>query len=354
MPKFIMLRGIPASGKTTYAMALVEQGYKRVNKDEIREELFGKMYKPSDEPTVNLDALKRMEEYLVQGYNVISDNTNLHGRFVDAQLEMVKRLGALLVVKNIEVDTEEAIYRDLKREKHVGEKTIRTLAKVKQMKPLRDTSEAGGGPEEPLKWDCFNTRAKNALDLLGERTKAIIVDIDGTIANTDKRSDVAKSKATYLSHKWWDAFFDPALADLDTPIGESATVLRMLQSNGPHKIVYLTGRRDNMEKATLTWLKTHNFPDGELIIRHKGTKTLEFKKSMMDHLTTDYDITMAFDNNDENIALFESYNIPQVYKIETNSAEAWAGLLAACKKGEAMARKIAFSVLGDKAKDYLP
>ena len=39
MQKVILLKGLPASGKSTWAKAVVEQGkgqYKRINKDDLR------------------------------------------------------------------------------------------------------------------------------------------------------------------------------------------------------------------------------------------------------------------------------------------------------------------------------
>lgn len=36
MPKLLVLKGLPASGKSTYAKELVNKGWKRVNKDDLR------------------------------------------------------------------------------------------------------------------------------------------------------------------------------------------------------------------------------------------------------------------------------------------------------------------------------
>ena len=50
--KLIMQKGLPASGKSTNAKMLAESGYYRVNKDDIREMLFGEHYKRKHEKQV--------------------------------------------------------------------------------------------------------------------------------------------------------------------------------------------------------------------------------------------------------------------------------------------------------------
>ena len=52
--KIVMLKGLPASGKSTLAKMLAESGYYRINKDDIRKMLFGDTYKKKHEKQVVL------------------------------------------------------------------------------------------------------------------------------------------------------------------------------------------------------------------------------------------------------------------------------------------------------------
>lgn len=125
MPKIMLLRGLPGSGKSTYARKLVEeQGYVRVNKDELREMLNNGKHSQSKEMLVLEIRDSIIEHTIKSGRNVVVDDTNIHPkheRTIQAVANIVK---ADLIINDsfMSVPIETCIENDLKRLNSVGEK----------------------------------------------------------------------------------------------------------------------------------------------------------------------------------------------------------------------------------------
>lgn len=87
----------------------------------------------------------------------------------------------------------------------------------------------------------------------------VICDIDGTIADCTHRLRHIQSKP-----KDWHAFHTECLVD---PIIENIRELLYCLQSRPHQIVYVTGRPEHTRELTLSWLKEHAFPPGDLFMR---------------------------------------------------------------------------------------
>ena len=77
MLEFIMLVGIPASGKSTYAKELEKNGYHIHSSDEIRKELTGDENTQVVNEKVFQVLHKRIKSDLEQGISCIYDATNM-------------------------------------------------------------------------------------------------------------------------------------------------------------------------------------------------------------------------------------------------------------------------------------
>lgn len=77
MTEFIMLVGLPASGKSTYAEKLKEQGYHIHSSDVIREELTGDVNAQDKNTDVFAVLHKRIRDDLGNGISCIYDATNM-------------------------------------------------------------------------------------------------------------------------------------------------------------------------------------------------------------------------------------------------------------------------------------
>jgi len=74
-PRLLLLKGLPASGKSTYAKELEKQGWARANKDDIRKMFFSN-YTHKDEAEVVRMEDARVVAALLDGKNVVVDDTN--------------------------------------------------------------------------------------------------------------------------------------------------------------------------------------------------------------------------------------------------------------------------------------
>lgn len=130
-PRLIVLRGLPGSGKSTWARAYLGQHPEavRINRDDLREMLYGdRLWSAIDEAvTVRArDAL--IVQALLAGRTVILDDTNLRDHHIQAAEALARPLGVPVEIVVMEASIEECIARDAQRPQPVGERRIRELA----------------------------------------------------------------------------------------------------------------------------------------------------------------------------------------------------------------------------------
>jgi predicted kinase len=120
--KLLILQGLPASGKSTIAKNLEKKGWKIAEKDVIRK-LSG--LKSEQAIKNRRDAL--ITEWLAQGCNVVSSDTNLHPPHVPHLIKVGEATGADVSVRFIDTPVDECIRRDAQRENKVGAHVIRMM-----------------------------------------------------------------------------------------------------------------------------------------------------------------------------------------------------------------------------------
>jgi len=98
MKKVILTKGLPASGKSTWAKEQLQMypgRYKIVNKDSLRAMLDDGKYSATNEKFI----LKARDELIMlalsAGYHVIVDDTNLHPKHEMAIRELVKGMATI-------------------------------------------------------------------------------------------------------------------------------------------------------------------------------------------------------------------------------------------------------------------
>jgi predicted kinase len=216
MSKIIICKGLPASGKSTWAKDHVSKNknWKRVNKDDLRSMVQAGEWSPALEKQVLEIRDHIITSWLSKGLNVIVDDTNLnpvHERDIRA---IAEKFGAQVSLMHFDIDVEEAIKRDLKRQNSVGESVIRKM------------------------YDDW-VRPKNA-PIVQDATlsRAIIVDIDGTIAQMDGRKP-----------------FDWELVGTDKPKPPIIDIVRRFAQT--HRIIFMSGRDSVCKTQTVQWLIEH-------------------------------------------------------------------------------------------------
>lgn len=228
-PKLLMLQGLIASGKSTYAKELVEKGWVRVNKDDLRAMLHNSHHGKGKENLVLWIRDEIVKHALSQGQNVVIDDTNFNKIHQSTLMGIGQFYNAEFEIKFIDTPLEECILRDSKREKPVGEMVIR------------------GMYNQYLAKEKVVEKYVPNLSL----PKAYIFDIDGTLAEMGPRSPYEWSKV-----------------GIDTVITPIADLLRRLEQTT--EIIIVSGRDGVCRPETLQWLKDNNIPFSELFMRPAG------------------------------------------------------------------------------------
>ena len=126
MNKLLILQGIPASGKSTFAKQWVEKSPETrviVSRDAIRRSL-GVYWVPSREHLVSSIEEHSVWEALDSGYDVCLDATNFNQTFLNKWVEITDSLNIPIEYKRFNISLEEALERDRNREHSVGDDVV--------------------------------------------------------------------------------------------------------------------------------------------------------------------------------------------------------------------------------------
>ena len=277
MKKILILRGLPASGKSTYARSLLTQNphiWKRLNKDELRAMLDNSVHSSSNEKFVVRVRDFMLVEALKEGKNVIIDDTNLSEKTVERIKQVVQKYmkdsgeTVDIEIKDMETSLEECLERDKKREKKVGENVIMKMYKQHILKDER-------GPHYQEQDDTLPA--------------AILCDLDGTLAIIHDRSPFdAKRCETDL---------------LNIPIAE---ILKTYYQKGV-KIILISGRDDNARIQTMNWLSYNKIPYNALYMRTSSDmrKDAIVKKELyLKHIKEQFYVQFVLDDRNQVVDLW--------------------------------------------------
>ena len=129
MVEFIMLAGLPASGKSTYAVSLERDGFKIHSSDALRKELFGDEDTQCD-PAMIFDTLNsRIRKDLKEGRSCVCDATNLKRNYRMHLLNQIKGLDVKKTCILFLLPVEECIKRNAERKRSVPERTFDKMLK---------------------------------------------------------------------------------------------------------------------------------------------------------------------------------------------------------------------------------
>jgi predicted kinase len=256
VPQLKVMVGISGSGKTTESTRFISDNpnWVRVNRDDLRKQLLGKLtqsyyttkqYINTEKHITNLQD-EQIRYFLQQGYNVIVDNTHLKKQYLDHYISEFNHI-ADVRFNVVNTPLEECIERVTKREGAINTDYI--LRQHRNLNELLSNYSS-------FVYSVYNIKS-NALDVVKPRTKCIIVDIDGTIADSDGRNP-----------------FDHSRVLQDKPIEATRQVVKSMKGSwlkrilNPITVVYLSGRGEICKQDTITWLKQNGFPyDGHLYMR---------------------------------------------------------------------------------------
>ncbi len=269
------MRGLPGSGKSTYAKQLVAEApntYKRINRDDLRAMFDNGHWSQGNEKFVKKVRDVLIIKALEEGKHVIVDDTNLSSTNETRVRQLVQEFNknhndtVQVEVKEMETSLQECIARDAKRPKPVGAKRIRDMHRQ------------------------FYA-VSNLLEQDAALPKAIICDLDGTLALMNGRNP-----------------FDAAKCEEDILNAPVAKVLKTFQNLG-HKVLLLSGRKEDHKTQTINWLAAHSIVYDLLELRKTEDNrpdTVVKKELFYAHISERYYIEFVLDDRDQVVDLWRS------------------------------------------------
>jgi hypothetical protein len=316
--KLILCKGLPASGKSTWARELIDkepEKWKRINKDDLRLMLDNNKWSKKNEQCVLKIRDLLIKQFMEDGYNIIIDDTNLDPKHEKRMREIVEKYNQLwlrtdlnescdtcghlpargnvvyedsgrrplcpqcnshkekyeLEVKFFDISLSEAIDRDNKRTVgHVGQKVIRGMYD-RYVAPLKKIKKLDQDPSLP---------------------HCIICDLDGTITEKGDRD-----------------IYDTTKVLLDTPKEEIINIVRNyclgkdvnyeLSANNDFSeqiyIVFFSGRKEAARNDTQTWISKYVF-------------TQDFKSKLRTEISYDLFMRKDDDNRKDSIVKKELFD----------------------------------------------
>ncbi len=288
MTRLLITRGLPASGKTTFAHKLQPQVV-RVNRDDLRRMLHGsRLFSQWSEGQVTHAQRAAVEALLRAHADVIVDDTNLRARTVKDWAELAARFGASFEVHDFtDVPLEECLRRDAERDAQdrVGEDALRRM---------HERYLKGRNLPLPIPWvDPGGPGAVYQPD--PELPAAVLVDIDGTVALMGDRSP-----------------YDWHRVGSDRPNPAVITAVRAMHAAG-HEIIFCSGRDAVCRDETQAWLDLYvGVPYAALFMRPEGDsrKDAIVKREIFDiEISDKWRILGVFDDRQQVVRMWRALGL---------------------------------------------
>lgn len=288
--------GVSGSGKSTAAQELDKLGWKFVelNRDEWRFTFFTNgvhdwsLYKFTKEREAKVtEKLNELFDYAVsQMLPVIVSNTNLNQKDHTYWKTKAEEAGYEFEVKYFDITLTEALKRDKKRGAlSVGEDVIF---------------------QQWQKWLNITNARKYVPNEF--KPKAIILDIDGTIALTNGRSHFDYSD---------EVLTDSPRMDVIELVDSYANTLGA-------EIICVSGREDKCRDATQQWLDIFCLENTALYMRKTGDRrcdTVIKEEIFWEQLEPCFNIVAAFDDRPRIIRKWRDIGVPLVISVQKDYGE---------------------------------
>lgn len=296
MSKIVFLRGIPGSGKSTYARDLVtREGYTRVNLDAIRA-MLGLEYSPEAEKMAKQIHDSVVIRAVKAGHDVVIDNTHINDATPKSVITMLWENG--LDVEYDLVDIQESLEECVRRNQERARRPSKNdSAEVPYEVITRMHSQLEGRRKAGTLWTIEGITSKLPKIEKYEPNPllrpTVIVDIDGTLARHHRSPYDYDSLAS-------DALYD-----------DVGRAVLSLWKHGLHVIV-CSGRPEDYRKATVRWLRDQGVPFDELFMRSSGDDRRDsiikleiFNKNIRNW----FDVQFCIDDRDRVVSLYRALGL---------------------------------------------
>jgi predicted kinase len=259
----ICTRGIPASGKTTWAKEWVDEDPTwrvRVNRDDLRYALSGTYVFPKEtarhqEETVTANQMAMVETNLRAKLSVVVDDTNLTHKFAKEWLRLAKKLGVKAEFVDFDIPLDEALARNLGRQAKGGRFVPENV--IKSFYDRFVNKKTGLLKPYPILDMTFEPVVRKYVRQ-PDKPKALVVDIDGTIADMEPCG-----RGPFEWHRVGD----------DSPHADVIDLIMRVQASGV-QLIFLSGRDSVCRPETYAWLvrytSTNQYLPPVLYMRGEG------------------------------------------------------------------------------------
>jgi predicted kinase len=268
MKKVIITKGLPGSGKSTWAKKLIDKNpnqYKRINKDDLRAMLDNSKHSKDAEKFVLKIRNQIMLMALEEGKHVIIDDTNLHPKHERTIRELTKGIAEVIIQDFTDIELEVCIKRDLNRLNSVGEKVIRQM------------------------YNDFLAPKPEEIVVDAHLPHAIICDLDGTLA-------LLNGRIPYDASSCENDILNPVVASL---IKDKLVLL-------------VSGREDKYREQTINFLDKYQINYEKLMMRETGDfrKDSIIKKEIFDtQIRGFYNIDFVLDDRNQVVEMWRQLGL---------------------------------------------
>ena len=302
MSKIILMRGLPASGKSTKAKEILNQDPSHsmiVSRDDIRITMFGKHH-GVDEDAVSEVEMASVKAGLREGKTVIIDAMHLRQSYVNRW----QKLGYPIEIVECYAPLNVLLARNHVREKQVPAEFLKKNYEKFAINKM-DNLHVGVLKPVQLKPDEFMSSGFEPYVRKFPGLPCWIFDIDGTLAHND-------------GHR---SFYDYTQVGGDKVHEHVKRVAQALSHDDD--IVIVSGRKDESWDDTYRWLYENQIPFDKLFMRDSGDNRSDaivkyeiLKKKIKPH----YDVQGVFDDRPSVIRMWENVGLP-VFKLGNQEKE---------------------------------
>lgn len=280
--KAIVTVGIPASGKSTFAKDMCKDGnYVDVNRDAIRRMITSdvnlsnyyegskRLLREREKSVTELHKILISANALA-GRNIVVSDTNLTESHRESLIKELKELGYEVETKVFHISLQDALKRDSLRANGVGQEVIYKM----YLKYLEQY------------------KAKYVPDV--SKPKAVIVDIDGTLAHNNGHRGFFE----------WDKVIN------DEPVKLIVDMIKGLYFAG-YKVIIFSGRDMECQPDTMKWLNKHGISYNFLEMRLHGDNRCDtvVKKEMFIDIAADFNIVGVIDDRPKVVQMWHDLGL---------------------------------------------